>query len=301
MSEENEIEVEIEGATDEVEVEIVDDTPEEDRNRPRRAEGAEPEIPSDDEIANYSDNVQSRIKKLKFEFHEERRAKEEAERFRNQAVEDMKKLYEENQKLKNTLSKGEGALVGQAQQRIEAQLEKAKQAYKDAYESGDAEAITSASEQMAVLANEKVRYANYKPKVPKQQKPAEFNTKQYESAQTQPTQIDQKAVEWSEKNPWFLKDKAMTGYAYGVHEELIDRGVSPNTDDYYQEIDARMREAFPSKFGQQRQQGSVVSPATRTAKSSRQVKLTKTQVDIAKRLGLTPEKYAAQLLKEMQA
>jgi hypothetical protein len=93
----------------------------------------------------------------------------------------------------------------------------------------------------------------------------------------------------------------MTGYAYGVHEELIDRGVSPNTDDYYQEIDSRMREAFPSKFGQQRQQGSVVSPATRTAKSSRQVKLTKTQVDIARRLGLTPEKYAAQLLKEMQA
>ena len=301
MNEENEIEVEIEGATDEVEVEIVDDTPEQDRNRPRRAEGQEPEIPSDDEIANYSDNVQSRIKKLKFEYHEERRAKEEAERFKNQAVEDMKKLYEENQKLKNTLSKGEGALVGQAQQRIEAQLEKAKQAYKDAYESGDAEAITSASEQMAVLANEKVRYANYKPKAPKQQKPAQLDTKQYEASQTQPAQIDQKAVEWSEKNPWFLKDKAMTGYAYGVHEELIDRGVSPNTDDYYQEIDSRMREAFPSKFGQQRQQGSVVSPATRTAKSSRQVKLTKTQVDIARRLGLTPEKYAAQLLKEMQA
>src|SRR6056300_1595848 len=136
--ENTEVEVE-ESDNSDFEVEIVDDTPEGDRGRPRRADDKEPEVPDDDEIANYSENVQSRIKKLRFEYHEERRRKEEAERVREQAVTDMQKLYEENQKLRETLTKGEGALVNQAKGRIAAELEKAKQAYKDAYESGDSD------------------------------------------------------------------------------------------------------------------------------------------------------------------
>ena len=297
----NELDQEVENTEVEVgesndsgfEVEIIDDTPEGDRGRPRRADDKEPEVPDDDEISNYSDNVQSRIKKLRFEYHEERRRKEEAERIREQAVTDMQKLYEENQKLRDTLTKGEGALVNQAKGRVAAELEKAKQAYKDAYESGDSDGMVAANERLTMLTNEKIRYDSYKPKpVQQQQMP------QYTQAPTQEISVDDKAIDWASRNEWFQKDKAMTGYAYGIHEELVEQGVDPRSDEYYQQIDSKMREAFPHKFGHQRQQGSVVAPASRSSKSPRKVTLTQSQVALAKRLGISPEKYAAQLMKE---
>jgi len=139
------IEVQIESDDTEIELEIVDDTPEEDRNKPRRADGAEPEIPSDDEIKNYSEGVQSRINKLKYEFHEERRAKEEAQRILDESVARTNHLMEQNKKLQEQLSKGQGQLVNQAKSRIEAELAQAKAAYKMAYESGDSDALTEAN------------------------------------------------------------------------------------------------------------------------------------------------------------
>jgi len=280
------------GSDDGLEVEIVDDTPEEDRGRPRRADGKEPEVPDDDEIANYSDNVQSRIKKLRFEYHEERRRKEEAERVREQAVMDMQKLYEENQKLRETLTKGEGALVNQAKGRIAAELEKAKQSYKDAYESGDSDAMIAANERLTLLTNEKLRYESYKPKPVQQQKMPEYTQAPQESV------VDDKAIDWASRNEWFQKDKAMTGYAYGIHEELVEDGIDPRSDEYYRQIDSKMREAFPHKFGHQRQQGTVVAPSSRSTKAPRKVTLTQSQVALAKRLGISPERYAAQLMKE---
>jgi len=280
------------GSDDGLEVEIVDDTPEEDRGRPRRADGKEPEVPDDDEIANYSDNVQSRIKKLRFEYHEERRRKEEAERVREQAVMDMQKLYEENQKLRETLTKGEGALVNQAKGRIAAELEKAKQSYKDAYESGDSDAMIAANERLTLLTNEKLRYESYKPKPVQQQKMPEYTQAPQESV------VDDKAIDWASRNEWFQKDKAMTGYAYGIHEELVEDGIDPRSDEYYRQIDAKMREAFPHKFGHQRQQGTVVALSSRSTKAPRKVTLTQSQVALAKRLGISPERYAAQLMKE---
>jgi len=277
---------------DGIEVEIVDDTPEEDRGRPRRADGKEPEVPDDDEIANYSDNVQSRIKKLRFEYHEERRRKEEAERVREQAVTDLQKLYEENQKLRETLTRGEGALVNQAKGRIAAELEKAKQSYKDAYESGDSDAMIAANERLTLLTNEKLRYESYKPKPVQQQKMPEYTQAPQESV------VDDKAIDWASRNEWFQKDKAMTGYAYGIHEELVEDGIDPRSDEYYRQIDSKMREAFPHKFGHQRQQGTVVAPSSRSTKAPRKVTLTQSQVALAKRLGISPERYAAQLMKE---
>lgn len=298
MSEEqvNEVEeTEVEVSND-LEVEIIDDTPEQDRGRPRRAEGQEPDVPDDEEIQNYSDNVQSRIKKLKFEFHEERRRKEESERIRDEAVKYAQKLYEENKKLQDNLSKGETALVHQAKGRVEAELEKAKAAYKQAYETGDTDGIVASQERLATLAAEKQRFERYKPR--KQQPQQEFTPPQQQAPQA--VEPDPEAKEWAERNPWFGKDKAMTGFAYGLHEELVGSGVDPRTSDYYQKIDERMREAFPAKFGaQQRQQGSVVAPATRSSKSPRKITLTQSQVALAKRLGLSPEQYAAQMLKEM--
>jgi hypothetical protein len=117
----------------EFEVDIIDDTPDEDKNKPRRADDAEAQIPEDDEIANYSENVQKRIKQLKFEYHEERRRKEEAARLQDEAVDYARKVYEENQRLRKTLQEGEGVLVQQAKSRVEAELDRAKAAYKEAY------------------------------------------------------------------------------------------------------------------------------------------------------------------------
>jgi hypothetical protein len=282
------------------EVDIIDDTPEEDK--PRRPEDAEAQIPEDDEIASYGENVQKRIKQLKFEYHEERRRKEEAARLQDEAVDYARKVYEENQKLRKTLEEGEGVLVQQAKGRVEAELERAKSAYKEAYETGDPDKLIEAQEKLNSLQNEKFRVESYKPK-PQQ-------------AQEQPVQLQQKpkvpepdakTKAWAAQNEWFGNDSEMTGYAFGVHESLVKQGVNPQSqaDEYYNRIDESMRQRFPDKFGEQqveaapvRQAGSVVAPAGRSAKKPRRVQLTSTQVALAKRLGLSAEQYAAQLLKE---
>ena len=284
------------------ELEIVDDTPEEDRNKPRRAEDAEPQIPEDDEIANYSDNVQKRIKQLKFEYHEERRRKEEASRLQDEAVKYAQKVYEENQKLRKTLKEGEGVLVEQAKNRVQAQLDGAKAAYKEAYETGDPDKLIEAQEKLTALQNEKFRVESYKPQP--QEKEVQV---QAPPSTPQVAEPDAKTKAWAAQNEWFGNDSEMTGYAFGVHEKLVKSGINPQSqaDEYYRAIDESMRQRFPDKFGGQeveeapaRQTGNVVAPASRSAKKPRRVQLTSTQVSLAKRLGLTNEQYAAQLLKE---
>lgn len=286
----------------EFEVDIVDDTPDEDKGKPRRAEEAEAQIPEDDEIANYSDNVQKRIKQLKFEYHEERRRKEEAARLQDEAIEYARKVYEENQKLRKTLEEGEGVLVQQAKSRVEAELDRAKAAYKEAYETGDPDKLIEAQEKLSALQNEKFRVESYKPKPQqKQEEPVQLQQR------PKVNEPDAKTQAWASSNPWFGEDSEMTGYAFGVHESLVKQGINPQSqaDEYYRRIDDSMRKRFPDKFGEQyfeeapaRQTGSVVAPAQRSAKKPRRVQLTSTQVALAKRLGLTAEQYAAQLLKE---
>lgn len=282
------------------ELEIVDDTPEVDRDKPRRAEGKEPEIPEDDEIANYGESVQKRIKQLKFEYHEERRRKEEAARLQEEAVKYAQTVYTENQKLREKLEKGEGYLVEQAKGRVDAELDRAKAEYKEAYETGDPEKLIEAQEKLTGLQNEKYRVNNYKPQKQVEVEPP----KQVQPSVPEP---DAHAKAWSEKNEWFGKDTMMTAFAYGVHEELVKGGMDPraNPDDYYNRIDVEMRKRFADKFDEQevedapvRQAGPVVAPAQRSGKKPRRVQLTSTQVALAKRLGLSAEQYAAQLLKE---
>ena len=282
------------------ELEIVDDTPEEDKGKPRRAEDAEAQIPEDDEIANYSESVQKRIKQLKFEFHEERRRKEEASRLREEAVNYARNITEENKKLRKSLEEGEGVLVEQAKGRVDAELERAKLSYKEAYETGDPDKLIDAQEKLSALQNEKFRVESFKPTPSAEQKmPAHLEAK------PEVQEPDPRTKEWASKNEWFGSDTEMTGYAFGVHERLVREGVHTSTDEYYQKIDEAMRRTFPDKFDEQqveaapvRQTGSVVAPAGRSAKKPRRVQLTSTQVSLAKRLGLTAEQYAAQLLKE---
>lgn len=291
------------------EIEVVDDTPEEDRGKPRRADGSEPQIPDDDEIENYNDNVQKRIKQLKFEYHEERRAKEEAARLQDEALRYAEQIKQENDRLKKTINDGEAVLVNQAKGRVDAQLEKARAAYKSAYETGDSDALIEAQEAIAKLSVEKDKYDSYKPKPAPQPTPQP----QYQQQSEVPRKPSQMGIEWAKDNPWFGPhssgyDPEMTGYAYGFHEKLVRSGIAPDTEEYYNQIDDAMRRVFPDKFDDgpieeiapQRQAGNVVAPAARSGKKPRKVQLTSTQVSLAKRLGLSNEQYAAQLMKEVK-
>ena len=301
---------------EEVEVEVVDDTPPEDRNRPKRTEGTQPDIPDDDEINSYKGDVQKRIKQLKYEYHEERRQKEEAKRTSDEAVAHAQRLVEENKKLRKTLDDGESVLVEQAKGRIDAQLAKARQEYKEAYESGDPDKIVDAQEKLGQVQNEKFRVDNYKPQV-RADEPA--TPPQQASAQTKVKEPTGKDKEWLDKNSdLFNKDgyEEMTGYAHGVHAKLVKAGINPLLDpeEYYQRVDSNLRKAFPDYFkddnedkqsaeteeveAPQRPAGNVVAPVNRSAKKPRKVQLTSTQIALAKRPGLTPEQYAQQLLKE---
>ena len=285
------------------EVEIVDDRPEEDRV-PKRKEDTQPKVESDeDEAKNYSDKVQKRIKELKYEYHEERRAKEEASRLQEEALNYAKKLQKENEELRKSLSDGESVLINQAKGRVDAQLEKAKIDYKEAYESGDPDKLADASAELARIQNEKYRVDTYTP--PKQPQPMVEQTKPIPQ-QPQKPQVSQRALDWANENTWFNKDSKMTSYAFGVHEELVKKGVVGDSEEYYKEIDREMRKVFPDKFddviedeeAQQSQTGNVVAPTKRSAKKPRTVRLTSTQVNLARRLGLTKEQYAAQLMKD---
>jgi len=298
-----EVEVESSG-DDDFELEIVDDTPEEDRGRARRAEGAEPEIPDDDEIENYSESVQKRIKKLKYEFHEERRAREEASRLSDEAIAQAQRATQEAERLRKMVNEGQTVLYSQAEGRVEAQLAAIKREYKEAYESGDSDKLLEAQEKLSTLQNEKYRLTQYKSQ-PQQQRQPQQQPAQQPQQRPQAPKPTASALEWAEKNTWFQKDPMMTSFVYGVHQDLVqNKGVQPDTDEYYRQIDKNMRKRFPENFEEvsgdpSPRKATVVAPASRSSsKKPRKVRLTQTQVSLAKRLGLTNEQYAAQLMKE---
>ena len=293
--------------SNELDIEIIDDTPEADRGRPRRPEGQEPEIPGDDEIANYSEGVQKRIKKLRFEFHEERRAKEETSRQLTEATNLARRLMDEKKRMEAALRKGEEILVESARGKVEADLDVARRKFKEAYDAGDADAIAAAQERLAELSVQKVSAVNYRP-VYTQEEPAQ-EQQPYQQVTRPPA--DPRAAEWARKNTWFGRDQLLTDYAKHVHDRIVvfDR-IDPRTDEYWQTLDGEMRKRFPEMFDDQgddgrserpvRQQTSnVVAPASRSnaAKPRKQVKLTATEVALAKRLGLTVEQYAAEKMR----
>ena len=281
-----------------IEIDVVDDTPEEDRGRPERT--GEPYDPSDEEIEEYSEGVQKRIKKLRFEFHEERRAKEKAERENTEAFTYAQRLLEENNQIKEALQQHQEVLQKSQSERLATEVAAQRRRYKDAYESGDAEELAAAQEDLsrAVASHERISSAPPPQRLqaaPPPEQPA--------------PQVDPKAQDWLKKNSWFGEDRTMTGYAYGLHEQLVTQeGIDPRTDAYYERIDNEMRTRFPEKFGEATSSsgngaslGNVVAPATRgTGKGPRKISLTQTQVALAKRLGITPEQYAQQVLKDSQ-
>jgi len=308
MSEENQ-EVDLD-TTDEIEVEIQDDTPEEDRGRPRRAESESesesdtPAVEEDDDDADlgkHSESVQKRIKKLKFEYHEERRRKEAADREREAAVQYAQQIKGENDRLRKNLNEGESVLITQAKARIASELVGAKAAYKAAYEAGDADAVLDAQEKLMKLQNESSRVDNWTP--PKQQQEAAPVP-----MAAQIPEPDPRAKAWVEKNSWFNEDRGMQRFAMLVHEELVENGIDSGSNIYYNKIDAAIRQRYPDRFDDapievkqpQRQTGSVVAPGGRNTPVSRnKVVITSSEAAIAKRLGLSIQQYAAQKLNDI--
>jgi hypothetical protein len=283
------------------EIEVIDDTPERDRNRKPMAEA--PTDPTDDELESYSESAKKRIKHFTKGYHEERRAKESALREREEAVRIAQSIAEENRQLKGSLNQGQVALLEQAKKVVANELEEAKRAYKNAYEAGDSDALVSAQENMTAVKIKAERVNNFKPAAVQPDKHV-VQTPQQEASPKE----DWKAVEWQRENNWFGSDDEMTSFALGLHNKLLKEGVDPQSDEYYDRVNARVRQVFPDKFesngtadanSQRTQKRNVVASATRST-APRKVVLTQTQVSIAKRLGVPLELYARKVAEEMR-
>lgn len=286
----------------EPEIEVVDDTPEVDRNR--RPMDEPPKDVTDEELSKYDESVQKRIKHFTKGYHDERRAKESAVREKEEALRLAQSIIEENKTLKGSLHQGHSALLEQAKKVVANELDQVKQRFKAAYESGDADALTAAQEEMTAVKMKAERVNNFKPAP----LPVEKPVVQTQQAQPQDAPVDPKLQSWLSENDWYGPNRRMTAYALGVHDDLVGEGVRAGSDDYYKRINDEMRVRFPEVFESGKpgdantprtQKSSVVAPATRST-APRKVVLTKSQVEIAKRLGVPLELYARKVAEEMR-
>ena len=277
-----------------MEIEIVDDTPEEDRNRRPMKEA--PVDVSDEELEQYSDSVKKRIQHFTKGYHEERRSKEAAVREREEAVNLAQNLVEENKRLQGSLGQGQAALLDQAKKVIAGEVDEAKRQLKIAHEAFDTDGIVEAQD---ALTNAKIkadRVNNFK--LPPVQEPK--NVVQPQQAAAAP-QIDTKARAWQDENPWFGSDDEMTAVALTVHKKLVEGKIDPTSDEYYEKINSRVRQLFPDAFpsGKTAKRSTVVASATRST-APRKIVLTQSQVNIAKRLGVPLEAYAKQVAADLR-
>ena len=301
-----------------LEVEIIDDTPEEDR-RPKKAEDTTPEIDDeavDKEISDYSKKAGDRIAKIKYEYHEERRAKEAASRESKEAIARLQTLMSENQRLQTMVEQGGEVLNKQAHNNALWAKQNASIEFKKAYEEGDADGMTKAQEALS------------KATLAEQQSPNMAQTLQNQVISNMPQQapiaqqqqVDPDMQAWAQKNPWFMGSEPvhqeMSSYAMYLDQSLQAKGIDPasKSQEYYSEVDKEMRQKFPTFFGvtstnetemlqgetPKRQPSTVVASATRDSgnKKPTQIRLSQTQVKLARQLGISPEQYANQLLRE---
>ena len=288
--------VEIVQPEDDVEIEIVDDTPVQDRGR--RPLDREVEDPTDEEIESYTRGAQDRIKELTHARHDERRAKEAIYREKQELERLAQHMVEENKRLKQYVNNGTEQYGAMAQTAAGAELDKARREYKAAQESFDTEAILAAQE---ALFDAKAKLQQAKNFRPPPLQVEEYDV-QPQQQQTQSVQPDEKTLRWQAKNQWFGSDgfEEVTSFALGLHQKLVNSGVDPRHDEYFEQIDARVKSTFPEMFGggseKSRRPSSVVAPATRST-GTRKVQLTPTQAALIKKYNLDPKKYVAEVLK----
>ena len=274
---------------DKIEVEVYNDTPKADRNR--KPSEAPPDV-TDEELDEYSKRVQHRLKQFSKSYHDERRAKEAAQREREELEQYAQRLIDENKDLKGTVNQNQEALLEQAKRATESELEAAKQTYKEAYESGEADRVVDAQE---ALTNAKIRsdrLDNFELS-PLQEE---------ETAVQQPRVADPRADKWANDNPWFRENQEMRDIAMAIHQSLMRNNVTPQAENYYEEIDSRMRSFYPNYFNdggieeveKPKPRSNVVAPAARST-SPKKVRLSQSAQAIAKRLGVPLEEYAKQM------
>jgi hypothetical protein len=297
----DDVEFEVEGEG-KPEIEVVDDTPEEDRGRAPMKEP--PKELTDEELNKYDEGVRKRIQHFTKGYHEERRAKEKAEREREEALRIAKAVADENKKLKGSLSQGQIALHEQAKKQADDEVETAKAKVREAYDAGDSNAIVYWQEQLATAKIKQDRIYNFQVK-PLQEEESEV---QLDKPSEPEAASDPKLLAWREKNRWFGPNKRMTAYALGLHDDLVAEGIPPGSDEYWKRIDVDVRTRFPEQFGSeepadapktQRVKTNVVAPATRST-APKKIVLTKSQVEIAKRLGVPLDLYARKVAEEMR-
>jgi colicin import membrane protein len=286
-----------------IDIEIEDDTPEVDRGRkpadPEKVKALEVDV---DELDKYSKEAKDKMIQMKRVWNDERRAREAAEREQQAAIEAAQRLHEENKRIKAMLKDGEKEYKEAKKDSAKAAVKEAKQAYKEAYESGDSDRVAEAQTALtrAQLDLEKVKSFKLPPL---QEEKFVVQSQQ----QPQVARPDDKVMAWQQQNPWFGQDEEMTASALGLHEKLKRQGVAIGSDDYYAKLDETMRKRFPEEFGEPevtakpkedapKAKPNVVAPASRTT-APKKVRLSTSQVAIAKKLGLTPEQYVKELLR----
>jgi hypothetical protein len=280
----------------EIEIEVVDDTP--DRDRGRAALDRPVEDPTDDEINSYSDKVRGRIKELTHARHDERRAKESTIREKQELENLAQQLLDENRQLKNYANNGAQQYAETVKQAVGSELETARRNYKVAQEAFDTDAIIAAQEALTDAKLKMISAQNFRP-APLQTASDNVQIRKSEPVAVEP---DEKTLRWQAKNQWFGSpgNEELTSFSLGLHQKLVNSGVDPRSDEYFERIDSRMRSTFPEAFGgrdaRSTRPSSVVASATRSS-GPKKVQLTTTQVALARKFGLTPQQYAVQVAK----
>ena len=294
------IDIDAEG---DVDIQIEDDTPEVDRRA--RPLDKEVEDPTDEEIENYTQGAQNRIKQLTHARHDERRAKEAVSREKDELERMAAAILEENRKLKEYVKNGEVTYAETLQAKAEAEMEMARRKYKEAQESYDSDAMLAAQENLTEAKMRLESAKNFRP-TPLQN---ENSAVQIQSSSQEAPRLDDKTLRWQAKNQWFGSPgyEEMTAFALGLHQKLVATGVDPRSDDYFARVDGRLKQVFPELLGisesADRKADPVKKPATVVASSSRStgakkvVKLTTTQQRLADKFGLSHKQYAQEVLK----
>jgi hypothetical protein len=277
----------------EVEIEIVDDTPARDRGRVALDKAVED--PSDAELDSYSDKVKGRIKELTHARHDERRAKESVVREKQELENLAQQLLDENKKLKQYANTGAQQYAEKVQESAGNELETARRNYKVAQEAFDTDAIIAAQEALTDAKLKLISAQNFRPA------PLQTPSDDVQIRKSQPVAVepDDKTLRWQAKNQWFGApgNEELTSFSLGLHQKLVNSGIDPRSDEYFERIDSRMKSTFPEVFGgATKRPSSVVASATRST-GPKKVQLTATQVALAKKFGLTPQQYAVQVAK----
>lgn len=288
------------------EIEVIDDRPEEDQ---KNATPLPKEIVEDiekDDLEEYSKEAKQRLLQMKKLINDERREKEQALREQQEAIRVAQSILEENKKLKENLTSGEKVLVDNVKTSAARELEIAKKAYKDAYDSGDSELLVDAQEKLTEAKLKMNQFENYKYQYDEESFKNQENAVQSQLQQSQPARLDSKTQAWLDKNSWYGTDDDMSFLAMGIHRRLERDGVPIGSDHYWNSIDSEMRRRFPEKFSSEspaetkdsgsKKSSTVVAPATRST-SPKKIRLTQTQLALAKKFKLSPEQYAMELTK----